>query len=69
MKIKRLDVPFFPMTPLDMAKTQFNKLAYFIEQNPQQGEVTWNDLEDISVKLKIIAKDGRKLRGRDKNEK
>ena len=68
MKIKRLDVPFIPMTPLDMAKTQFNKLAYFIEQNPQQGELTWNDLSNISANLKIIAKDGRKLKERNKNE-
>jgi len=68
MKIKRLDVPFIPMTPLDMAKAQFNKLAYFIEQNPQQGELTWNDLSNISANLKIIAKDGRKLKERNKNE-
>ena len=68
MKIKRLDVPFIPMTPLDMAKKQFNKLAYFIEQNPQQGDLTWNDLSNISANLKIIAKDGRKLKERNKNE-
>mgnify|MGYP003150839286 CR=1 FL=1 len=68
MKIKRLDVPFIPVTQLDMAKAQFNRLAYFIEQNPQQGDITWINLDNISFHLKEIAKEGRKLKERDKNE-
>ena len=62
MKIKRLDTPFVPITKLDMVKAQFNKLAYFIEQNPKQGEIIWNDLHNISANLKIIAKEGRVTR-------
>jgi hypothetical protein len=33
-----------------------------------EDELTWNDLSNISANLKIIAKDGRKLKERNKNE-
>ena len=60
MKIDKLELPSNIETPMDMVKAQFNRLAEFIEENPKQGYVTWNELGVIGSKLVSISKDGRK---------
>jgi len=59
MKIDKLELPSNIETPMDMVKAQFNRLAEFIEENPKQGHVTWNELSVIGSKLVSISKDGR----------
>ena len=60
MKIQRLDRPEVAVTPDDMIRAQFNRLADFIEDMPKQGSIRWNDLDLIGSALSSIAKDARK---------
>jgi|TARA_R110000823_G_scaffold210025_2_gene340179 hypothetical protein len=60
MKIQRLDRPELAVTPDDMTRAQFNRLADFIEDMPKQGSIRWNDLAYIGSALSSIAKDARK---------
>jgi hypothetical protein len=60
MKIQRLERPEIVESLDDMTRAQFNRLAYFIENFPQQGSISFNDLSAIGHSLISIAKDGRK---------
>ena len=60
MKIQRLERPELAVTPDDMIRAQFNRLADFIEDMPKQGSIRWNDLDLIGSALSSIAKAARK---------
>ena len=59
MKIQRLERPDICETVNEKLAAQFNRLAYFIENMPDQGSIQFNDLMAIGYSLVDISKEGR----------